>query len=100
MGLFALGLITGVVLMQLYDYFLDDKTDQPATNGDLKMQEHQKRVVDEKKARYDEAMRLNDFIAHNPLFEDIDKEEQERLKVQLDIMWQLVEILAQRIKAF
>ena len=64
------------------------------------MKPYQQRVIDEKAARHKDALRLNHFVGHDPRFNDIDAKEQERLKVQLDIMWQLVEILTQRIKAF
>lgn len=61
---------------------------------------HQQRVVDEKTELDIKAKKLSDFIGLSPIFETIDKEEQERLKVQNDIMWQYSEILGQRIKAF
>jgi septum formation inhibitor MinC len=61
---------------------------------------HQQRVVDEKNELGERAKKLSDFIGNNPLFEKIDPEEQERMKVQNDIMWQYFEILEQRIAAF
>jgi len=64
------------------------------------MSDFQQRVIDEKAALDEKVAKLNDFIAHSPLFEAIDPAEQERLKVQNDIMWQYSEILGQRIAAF
>jgi len=61
---------------------------------------HQQRVIDEKAALDDKAKKLGEFISENPLFEKLDAAEQERMKVQNDIMWQYSEILGQRIAAF
>ena len=64
------------------------------------MQAHQQRVVDEKTELDTKASALSEFIGSNPLFDTIDPDEQERLKVQNDIMWQYSEILGERIAAF
>ena len=64
------------------------------------MQPHQQRVVDEKNELDQKAKALSEFIGNSPLFDDIDPEEQERMKVQNDIMWQYSEVLGQRINAF
>jgi len=64
------------------------------------MEAHQKRVVDEKRELDEKARKLSEFIGTNPQFDAIDADEQERLKVQNDIMWQYSEILGQRISAF
>lgn len=61
---------------------------------------HQQRVVDEKTALDEKAHKLSDFIGNNPIFETLDAEEQERLKVQNDLMWSYSEILGARISAF
>lgn len=61
---------------------------------------HQQRVIDEKKALDNKAIALSQFIAGSPVFETLDQAEQERLKVQNDIMWQYSEILGKRIAAF
>lgn len=61
---------------------------------------HQQRVVDEKNELDKKAKALSDFIGNSPVFETLDPEEQERMKVQNDIMWQYSEILGQRIVAF
>ncbi|MFI8748786.1 crAss001_48 related protein [Vreelandella lionensis] len=61
---------------------------------------HQQRVVDEKNELDKKAKALSDFIGNSPVFETLDPEEQERMKVQNDIMWQYSEILGQRIAAF
>lgn len=61
---------------------------------------HQQRVVDEKEELDKKAKALSDFIGNSPIFETIDDDEQERLKIQNDIMWQYSEILGERIGAF
>lgn len=64
------------------------------------MEDYQKRVVTEKKELDSKATALSAFIGTSQSFADIDSEEQERLRVQNDIMWQYSEILDQRIGAF
>lgn len=64
------------------------------------LQPHQQRVVDEKIELDKKATALSSFIGHSPIFDTLDPEEQERLKVQNDIMWQYSEILNARITAF
>lgn len=64
------------------------------------MQPHQQRVVDEKTELDTKAKALSEFIGNNPIFETLDPAEQERLKVQNDVMWQYSEILGARIAAF
>ena len=64
------------------------------------MQPHQQRVVTEKQELDDKAEKLSAFIGSSPLFENLDSEEQERLKKQNDIMWQYSDILKERIAAF
>lgn len=61
---------------------------------------HQQRVVDEKTELHKKATALSNFIGLNPLFDTLDPAEQERMKVQNDLMWQLVEVLVARIDAF
>jgi hypothetical protein len=61
---------------------------------------HQQRVVDEKTDLDMRAHKLSQFIGLSPLFEKLDPAEQERMKVQNDLMWQLSEVLDARIKAF
>ncbi len=69
-------------------------------NEELKMLEYQKKVVFEKKELDAKAKVLSAFIGTSQSFDDIDPEEQERLKEQNDIMWQYSEILGKRIAAF
>jgi len=64
------------------------------------MQPHQQRVINEKEELDKKATALSEFIGNNPIFDTLDPAEQERLKVQNDIMWQYSEILAERIAAF
>lgn len=61
---------------------------------------HQQRVIDEKTELDDKARKLSAFIGENALFEKLDAAEQERMKVQNDLMWQYSEVLGQRIAAF
>lgn len=62
--------------------------------------QHQQRVIDEKAELDAKAKALSDFIGLNPVFETLNADEQERMKLQNDIMWQYSEILGQRIAAF
>jgi len=64
------------------------------------MQEHQKRVADEKAELDKKAKDLSNFIGSNPIFAKLDAAEQERLKEQCEVMWQYSEILGARIAAF
>ena len=64
------------------------------------MHEYQKRVIAEKADLDARATKLSDFIGFSPTFEKLDPEEQERMKVQNDLMWQLSEVLGARIAAF
>lgn len=64
------------------------------------MKLHQQRVIDEKADLDERAKKLSDFIGNNPMFETLDPEEQERMKVQNDLMWQYSEVLGERIAAF
>lgn len=64
------------------------------------MAPHQQRVIDEKNELDERAHKLSQFIGNNPTFADLDPAEQERMKVQNDLMWQLSEVLSQRIAAF
>ena len=64
------------------------------------LQPHQQRVVTEKAELDAKAKALSEFIGHSPIFDTLAPAEQERLKVQNDIMWQYSEILGARIAAF
>lgn len=66
----------------------------------MTLQPHQQRVVDEKEELDKKAKALSQFIGINPIFDTLDPAEQERLKVQNDIMWKYSEILGERIAAF
>lgn len=62
---------------------------------------HQGRALIEEKAELDaRANALSQFIGHSDLFDTFDPYEQERMKVQNDLMWQLSEVLGARIAAF
>lgn len=64
------------------------------------MNTYQERVIAEKKDNDERATKLSDLIGSSPLFDHIDPAEQERMKVQNDLMWQLSEVLGARIAAF
>jgi len=64
------------------------------------MQDYQLRVVEEKAELDRKAQALSELIGLSPIFAELDLAEQERLKVQNDIMWQYSEILGARIAAF
>jgi hypothetical protein len=61
---------------------------------------HQQRVVDEAEELGVKAKALSYFISYSPIFPTLDSAEQERLKLQNDVMWQYWEILEERIEAF
>jgi len=64
------------------------------------MKDYQQRVIDEKNELDLKGVALSNFISLNPEFLKFAPEEQERMKVQNDIMWQYSEILGARIAAF
>ena len=86
-------LLTADQARGMFEYCL---TDNPT--GEL--QPHQQRVVNEKNELDEKAKALSNFIGLNPVFDTLDPEEQERLRVQNDVMWQYSEILGARIAAF
>lgn len=60
---------------------------------------YKQRIVEEKTELDIKANKLSDFIGNNLLFDDLEADEQERLKMQNDIMWQYSEILGKRLTA-
>lgn len=64
------------------------------------MQPHQQHVVDEKTELDTKANALSQFIGCSPIFLMPDAAEQERLRMQNDVMLQYSEILGARIAAF
>lgn len=64
------------------------------------LQPHQQRVVDEKDELDKKTQALSNFIGLNGVFNTLPADEQERLRVQNDLMWQYSEILGARIAAF
>ena len=64
------------------------------------MEGYQLRVVKEKRENDTKAKALSNFIGLSCVFETLDAAEQERIKVQCEIMWQLSEVLGERIKGF
>lgn len=64
------------------------------------MQEYQKIVVAEKEELDVKAKALSEFIGNNEAFDAIDREEQDRMKEQCEVMWLYSEILGARIAAF
>ena len=61
---------------------------------------HQQRVIVEKEDLDKKYSALRDFVLYDSIFKSLDQAEQERLKEQLDVMWQYSEILGERIAAF
>ena len=61
---------------------------------------HQQRVIVEKEDLDKKYSALRDFVLYGSIFKSLDQAEQERLKEQLDVMWQYSEILGERIAAF
>ena len=64
------------------------------------MEDFQQRVIDEKAELDKKATALSNFIGLSPMFDKLDPAEQERMKVQNDLMWQYSEVLGKRIEAF
>ena len=64
------------------------------------MEPWQERVVEEKIELGKKASALSVFIGLNKDFDNIDREEQERLREQCEVMWEYYEILESRINAF
>jgi len=64
------------------------------------MAPHQQRVVEEKQELDNKIAKLNLFIGEGSVFPTLDAAEQERMKVQLDLMFQYSEVLGKRIAAF
>jgi hypothetical protein len=71
---------------------------QPAKG--MEMEDYQQRVMQEKAELDRKAKALSEFIGNNPAFDAIDPDEQERMKVQNDIMRQYSEVLGERIASF
>jgi hypothetical protein len=61
---------------------------------------HQQRVWVEREELQERATKCSVFIGENPFFETLSPIDQELLKEQNDIMWQLWEILGKRIERF
>ena len=64
------------------------------------MQEHELRVVKEKRENDKKVEALNEFIESNAFFKTLEKDEQERMKLQRYIMKQLSQVLGDRIEGF
>lgn len=63
-------------------------------------QPHQQRVWIEREELQERATKCSVFIGESPLFETLSPIDQELLKEQCEVMWQLWEILGKRIKRF
>lgn len=61
---------------------------------------HQKRVIDEALELTDKLDKLWEFIKNNPIFRNLDNEEQTRLKQQESAMAYYLTILVERIDNF
>lgn len=76
------------------------RVNQKKKLGLINMQPHQQRVINEKSELDKKASALSEFIGLSDDFVMLEPAEQERLKIQNDIMWQYSEVLGERISAF
>lgn len=86
-------------LLEAKDCFVRCALDMPEPVAST-VPPHQQRVIDEKAARDGEISRLDAFINASPIFATLPKDEQARLRRQLDVMRELSVILGERIAAF
>ena len=61
---------------------------------------HQQRVVEERNELKTKTDKLSEFVGHNDLFDKLSDVDKEDLKLQLDIMFQYLEVLDKRIARF
>jgi len=61
---------------------------------------HQQRVVDEKNELFDKIEKLDDFIKTNPIFGQMELQDQQLLKEQLKHMNAYWNVLRQRVEGF
>ncbi len=85
-------------LLEAKDCFVRVALDMPEPTSTL--QPFQQRVVAEKMEREQEIARLQAFIRDGDAFATLPVEEQARLRRQLDVMHELVVVLADRIANF
>lgn len=85
-------------LLEAKDCFVRVALDMPEPTSTL--QPFQQRVVAEKMEREQEMGRLSAFIRESEAFAVLPAEEQARLRRQLDVMHELVVVLADRISHF
>ena len=64
------------------------------------MTEFQERVIAERKDLYEKCEKLNAFITNSPIYKTLPIDEQVRLRMQLLVMTQYAQILAERIAEF
>jgi len=64
------------------------------------MEPYQIQVVEEKREWDEKARKMSEFIGNDPLFDNIDPDEQELMKEQCETMWEYSEILGKRIASF
>ena len=64
------------------------------------MQPHEERVVTEQEELGDKLVKLREFIASNPIFQKLHRDEQERLKTQEFHMSMYWRVLGDRISEF
>ena len=57
-------------------------------------------MIDEKSELDTKAHKLGQFIGFSAEFDKLEPVEKERMKIQNDLMWQLSEVLGQRIASF
>lgn len=64
------------------------------------MEDHEQRVIDEKKELDEKINNLLKFIDENPMFKRLPEEEQHRLRLQSDLMIRYSGVLLDRINNF
>jgi hypothetical protein len=66
----------------------------------IELQPHQQRVVEEKILLDDKISKLGTFMDNSPLYDELSKDEKERISRQHTLMTAYSEVLGERIAAF
>ena len=65
----------------------------------MDLQPWQQRLIDEKNELDERVTKLSIFV-ESPAFKEVDRDEQRRLRIQLELMLELQVVLLARIRAF
>lgn len=68
--------------------------------GQIKMQPHQQRVVEEYNELVEKTSKLGAFILDNPIYRSLEEDEQKDMKIQYDAMCIYTDALERRINRF